>query len=581
MVPYIPEDYPFSAEQRAWLGGFLAGLKTRLIESESAGAGQATSSPLNVLYGTQTGNAEAVANDLAASARKLGMSPVVQELDAVSPAALAGMRRVVIVCSTYGEGEMPDNAQLFWDALSAPDAPRLEGLDFCVLALGDTGYDGFCQAGKLIDMRLEQLGAARLVARIDCDVDFEDAANGWIAQTLPLVAALDGGEAVPVGADAVEPVPARSGWSRKNPYPSLLAVNRTLSGKDSAKEIRHYEFDLDDSGISYEAGDALGVFPVNDAALVAALASAVGIDPDAAVDGFDKPFGEMLTYDLEISTPPRELVTEAANRANDEELTHIMRHGDKEALESWLWGRDVLDLVTLGGRTLFNARELLGLLRPLQHRAYSISSSPLAAKGRVHLTVASVRYTTGGRQRGGVCSTFLADRVGNEGRAGIFASPNKSFRVPADHEAPMIMVGPGTGLAPFRACLQERRETGAKGRNWLFFGDQRRSCDFIYEDEMTSFVSEGTLTRLDVAFSRDQADKIYVQTRMKENGRELFGWLEQGGHFYVCGDASRMARDVDQALHEVIALHGAMDADKAAEYVSRLKREKRYLRDVY
>jgi NAD(P)H-flavin reductase len=297
-----------------------------------------------------------------------------------------------------------------------------------------------------------------------------------------------------------------------------------LSGASSAKEIRHFEFDLGDSGISYEAGDALGVMPANNPALVSAILQQLGADEDTAVAGLARSLGQELTTGFEISTPSRELIAEVEKRAGHEELSHILRHGDKEALEGWLWGKDTLDLLRLLPDNAMNASEFVGLLKPLQHRAYSISSSPLAAEGRVHLTIASVRYTTNGREHGGVCSTYLADRAEGD-TAGIFVSQNKAFRVPTDDTAPVIMVGPGTGIAPFRAFLQERQARGARGRNWLFFGDQHRADDFIYEDELTEMSSAGLLTRLDLAFSRDQSEKMYVQTRMRENGKALYaGW---------------------------------------------------------
>jgi len=587
-VPYIPADAPFNGDQRAWLSGFLAGLHSRLaMDGDGSNAvatapQQQASSPLHILYGTQTGNAEGVAMDTAAAARAAGMQPVVEALDDIEMARFATMKRVIVVVSTYGEGEMPDNAQLFWEALSADSAPRLEAMNFGVLALGDTGYDGFCQAGKLIDTRLEQLGARRMADRLDCDVDYEDAASAWVGETLPVAAAIDGGAAEPAElAEATAlPVREKSQWNRKSPYPATLAVNRLLSGARSAKEIRHFEFDLGDSGLVYEAGDALGVMPVNNPALVSAILERLGADAEAAVSGLAQPLGRELTTSFEISTPSRELIAEIERRASHEELSHILRHGDRQALENWLWGKDSLDLLQLLPENAMSAADFVGLLKPLQHRAYSISSSPLAAEGRVHLTAASVRYTTNGREHGGVCSTYLADRTEGD-LAGIFVSQNKAFRVPSDDSTPVIMVGPGTGIAPFRAFLQERLACGATGRNWLFFGDQHRADDFIYEEELAAMSSAGLLTRLDLAFSRDQQEKIYVQTRMRENGKALYAWLEEGGHFYVCGDATRMARDVDHALHDIIAVHGGHSADAATTYVNELKRQKRYVRDVY
>ncbi|QXC50633.1 sulfite reductase subunit alpha [Agrobacterium salinitolerans] len=586
-IPYIPEDAPFNGDQRAWLSGFLAGLHSRAAigteTSVAAAAPNAEASMLNILFGTQTGNAEALAMDIAAAARAQGMQSVVTALDDVSMDGLGAMKRVIVVTSTYGEGEMPDNAQLFWEALTADSAPRLDGMNFAVLALGDTGYDGFCQAGKLIDTRFEQLGGKRMKTRIDCDIDFEDAAAAWIGETLPLAVAVDGGNAASVTMpDVAEPpVRAKQGWSRKNPYPAEVSVNRRLSGTGSSKEIRHYEFDLGESGLDYAAGDALGVVPLNDPKLVGALLQHFEAAADSQIAGLDGPVGDALLNRFEISTPSRELVAEIGKRAGHDELSHVLANGDREQLAAFLWSKDILDLINLAEKPLFDVAEFVTFLKPLQHRAYSISSSPLVAKNSVHLTIASVRYRAEGRVRGGVCSTYLADRVEAGHSAGIFVSPNKAFRVPQDNDAPVIMVGPGTGIAPFRAFLQERQARGAKGKNWLFFGDQHRQSDFIYESELGDMSRDGVLTRLDLAFSRDQAEKIYVQTRMRQNGKALYQWLEEGAFFYVCGDATRMAKDVDDALRGIVSEEAGISAEAASEYVNRLKREKRYLRDVY
>ncbi len=584
--PFFPDAAPFNEDQRAWLAGFLAGLNSRAaiaMETAPAAGDQAAAATLDILYGTQTGNAETVAEEAAAAARAKGFATRVAGMDDVPMEQLADMDQLIVVVSTYGEGEMPDNAQMFWDALSANTAPRLEKLHYGVLALGDTSYDEFCHAGKLVDIRLEQLGAKRLTPRIDCDVDFEDPAAEWIAATLPLVAEVapvGTGAPAPNGADAA-PAPDKPKWNRKNPYPAPTVENRLLSGSGSDKEIRHFAFDLEASGLTYEAGDALGVIPQNNAELVATLIERLGAKPDTEVDGFDAELGHLLCYQFEIATPSKDLIATIAERSGDDELCSIVANGDKEALDAFLWGRDTLDLLNLDDKLVVSVEEFLKLSRPLQHRAYSISSSPKAHGSEVHLTVAAVRWDFDGRPHRGVCSTFLADDVAEGDNVPVFVSPNRAFRPPENDDVPMIMVGPGTGIAPFRAFLEERRERGAKGRNWLFFGDQHRADDFIYEDEIGAMSADGLLTRLDLAFSRDQKEKIYVQNRMRENGKALFSWLEEGGYFYVCGDATRMARDVDTALAELIAEHGGLSDDGAAEYVGNLKREKRYLRDVY
>ncbi|MEM7521312.1 MAG: sulfite reductase flavoprotein subunit alpha [Pseudomonadota bacterium] len=577
-MPHIPGDAPFSGDQKQWLSGFLAGLHSRtFMGGEGAQPVQSAAETryMDILFGTQTGTAEMVATDAADKARAKGFTPRVAEMDEIEMPQLAAMENLLVVVSTYGEGEMPDNAHQFWDALTASTAPRLEALNFGVLALGDTSYEHFCQAGKLVDTRLEQLGAKRMLDRVDCDVDYEDVAEAWLASAIP-----DAGPATASVAPAAA-VPAKSGYNRKNPYVSVVNDNRILSGAKSAKEIRHISFELGDSALTYEAGDALGVMPVNAPDLVQMWCDRLGVQPDGAVEGHDRALGDLLTHQYEIMTPSRDMIRAIEGLAKDDELTHVVSNGDKEALEAYLWGKDALDLLNINGDLNFDPAQVLGWLKPLQHRAYSISSSSKAHPDEVHLTVAAVRWMHGARPHRGVCSTFLADHVPDGGTAGIFMSPNKSFRVPQDDSVPMIMVGPGTGVAPFRAFLEERRERGASGTNWLFFGDQHRESDFIYSDEIGAFSESGVLTRLDLAFSRDQAEKIYVQHRMAENGKDLFGQLQEGGYFYVCGDATRMAKDVDAALHAVVETHGGMNAEAAVDYVNKLKREKRYVRDVY
>ncbi|MCS6556308.1 sulfite reductase subunit alpha [Curtobacterium flaccumfaciens] len=586
----IPVDAPFSAAQESWLAGFIAGIA-------AAGKKVAASAPtttIDVLFGTQTGNAEFLADELVAGAKARGLGGRASALDAVTPEQLAEMSHVLVVTSTYGEGEMPDNAGLFWDAVQASTVPRLEGLQYAVLGLGDTSYDEFCQAGKLLDTRFEQLGATRIHDRVDCDVDFEDPAALWTAAVLDRLAAEAGVTAAPgatTGGGAGDGAAATGGagasrasrpgsqWNKRNPYPSRLVENRLLSSPRSAKEIRHYEFDLGDSGIEYAAGDALAVVPVNDEVFVADLLEQVGANGGEAFDG--RPITEVLRTDREIRTPSKDLIADLVQRAPSSELAAVVAHGDKHELDRWLWGRDVLDLLRDAGPAAPGLDELLPNLRPLQARQYSISSSPLAHPDRIHLTIASVRYGDPHRMYAGVASTFLADRVDPDGTVDVYLQPNASFGVPADESAPMIMIGPGTGVAPFRGFLHERAASGATGRNWLFFGDQHRDTDFVYQDELTELQEQGVLDRLDLAFSRDQAEKVYVQTRMLERSAELFAWLEDGGHVYVCGDASRMAKDVEAALLQVIRTGRARGEDDAQAYLADMRRAKRYVRDVY
>ncbi|MCK5356684.1 MAG: sulfite reductase flavoprotein subunit alpha [Methyloprofundus sp.] len=571
------QNIPFSEAQQAWLGGFFAGMHTHILQSAGS-ADAANARVITILYGSQTGNSEAVAHDAAQVAKAHGLNPSILSMDEIEVDRFSNLEYLLIITSTYGEGEMPDNAQMLWEAISSDDSIDLGQMKYSVLALGDTSYDLFCQAGIEWDQRLEKLGAKRLYDRVDCDVDFDDAAESWISNTIPLMA--DGAAAITV--DSSETSSAAK-YGRKNPFPGKLVANRLLSSADSSKEIRHYEISIAGSELSYEAGDALNVVPVNCPELVADIIKAIGCngDEDEPVSSELMPLSQALGEHFEIKLPSKELLDEIARRSGDQELNNLVAAGDKEKLASYLWGRDTLDLLLQFPEMQFSAAEFIALLKPLQHRAYSISSSGKANPETVHLTIGSVRYNSHGRDHKGVCSTYLADLADENTPVRCFFSPNKVFRVPENDDLPMIMVGPGTGIAPFRAFLQEREFRNAKGINWLFFGDRNASTDFIYRDEIEAMQKSEILGKLDLAFSRDQEEKIYVQDRMREKGAELFALLEQGGYFFVCGDAYRMAKDVDKALHDVIATQGDLSEEQAAEYVNQMKKDKRYVRDVY
>lgn len=577
-APFIPLNAPYSDNQRAWLSGFFAGMHSHMLHSAGS-VSQANARTLHILYGSQTGNSESLANDAANSAKSHGLIPVVKGMDEIEIGQLAMMEYLLIITSTYGEGAMPDNAEMLWEAANSDEAPNLENLRYSVLALGDTSYDLFCQAGIDWDNRLEALGAKRLFDRVDCDVDFEAPAEKWISEVIPLMAE---GAATMAVIDT-QTQATKSVYNRKNPFPAKLSVNRILTALDSSKETRHYEISIAGSGLTYTAGDAMCVVPTNCPELVANIIKALGCsgDEEEPINSELMKFSEALRSQFEIKLPSKELLEEIAKRSGDQELNNLLNAGDKDKLNDYLWGRDTLDLLLQFPTVEFSAAEFLRLLKPLQHRAYSISSSGSQYPNSVHLTVASVRYDAHGRQHKGVCSTYLADLVDQDGEVRIFFTPNNNFRIPADDSLPMIMVGPGTGIAPFRAFLQEREYRQASGKNWLFFGDRNASTDFIYREEIEAMQASGLLTRLDLAFSRDQQEKIYVQDRMLENGAELYAWLEQGGYFFVCGDAYRMAKDVDQALLDVIRIHGQKSVTEAMDYVNQLKKDKRYVRDVY
>jgi sulfite reductase (NADPH) flavoprotein alpha-component len=596
-IPFIPETAPFSTEQRAWLNGFLAGLFASGAAPQTPPSAQVTAPPglpLLLLFGSQTGTAEALAQKCASLARQHGFEPRVSSLNECRPEELIACQIVVIISSTWGDGDPPDNAVSFWAWLKSESAPRLEKLRFAVLGLGDRNYPDFCGASRKFDARLEQLGAIRLVGLGECDVDYEGVAAQWLDCLWSRLKS-----APPEGTATLRDVPdpvnrahpgagapsvaqtTSSRHGKHNPFPARLLRNLLLNKPGSAKEVRHYELDLRGSDLSYQAGDALGIFPVNCPELVDRFVGVLGCSPEMPVSlsGATMPIHEALSRHLDMTKPSLELIAAVAAAAPETELGRLHGEGKTEELKTWLFGRAVIDLLCLLPSP-FAVPECVSLLRKLAPRLYSISSSPKAHPEAVHLTVSSVRYHSHGAQRKGVASTFLADRVGESEVIKLFVQPSH-FRPPASGDTGMIMVGPGTGIAPFRAFLQERQATGACGKNWLFFGDQTRAADFLYESQLTAWQKQALLTRLDLAFSRDQARKVYVQHLMLDNAAELWAWLDQGAHFYVCGDATRMAKDVDEALHRIVETAGGKTPEEAKSFVSQLKKEKRYQRDVY
>jgi len=597
-IPVIPDNAPFSTEQRLWLNGFLAGYFARLSLPATISSNPAPVTlgvPLLILFGSQTGTAEVLAKRIAKEAASRGFDPRVIDASKHRTIDWKAEATLFIVTSTYGDGDMPDNCQPFWDWLQTPEAKALAHLRFSVLALGDTSYTEFCAAGKKIDARLAQIGARPIFPRADCDVDYESSAKAWTEGAL--AAALKGGtnsadisaNLLPVSSNGssnghatavLESSPAE--FSKGNPFPAPLLKNICLSKPGSSKEVRHYELSLEGSGLSYEAGDALGVVPLNCPEAVRDLLAALRCTGEESVSINETTLSlrEAFTRHLDITKPSHELLAAIAQRAAASELPPLFGSERAADLKQWLWGRSIIDLLLLLPKP-FSAGEFVKFLRKLAPRLYSISSSPKAHPGEVHLTVSAVRYQTHGRTRKGVASTFLADRVGDDDRVNVFVHSAHGFKPPANYDAPTIMVGPGTGIAPFRAFLEERQAGGARGKNWLFFGDQKRSADFLYEEQLIAWHKEGHLTRLDLAFSRDQQEKVYVQHRMLECAAELWSWLQDGAHFYVCGDASRMAKDVDAALHAVAQRAGGLPSDAADEFVRTLRDEKRYQRDVY
>jgi sulfite reductase (NADPH) flavoprotein alpha-component len=580
-VPVLPPSAPFTTEQRAWLNGFLAGL---FAGEEEQPVDQVQSSgplePLLVLYGSQTGTAERLARQVAGEAAQQGFAAKAVEMNACQAEELKQHSRLLVVTSTWGDGDPPDNAVTFWQLLNSAAAPRLDGAKFAVFGLGDRNYSDFCGAAKKFDARLEQLGASRIHARIDCDSDYEAQLMSWSQNVWPV---LKNGHVARAAVATVLSAP-KARAKKPTTVSAQLLCSRNLNGPGSAKETRHVEISLANAGIEYEVGDALGVMPCNCPELMSHILTALGCDGEEAVAD---PYGEetslrnALLTQYDISRISNSLFEATANRSHDAALARLRDPSNKAERDEFVRDREIIDLLESFPQARFRAAEFVQLLAPLKPRLYSIASSPKAHPSEVHLTVGVVRYQAHGRDRKGVCSSFLADRVRGGCELRVFVQPSHGFRLPAETDGRIIMVGPGTGIAPFRAFLEERQVTGARGPNWLLFGDQHAASDFLYREQLETMLASKHLTRLDTAFSRDQAEKLYVQHRMLENAKDLFAWLEDGAHFYVCGDAKRMAKDVDAALHQVIQTGGRKTLDQATEYVAKLKAKKRYQRDVY
>ncbi|WP_318370151.1 NADPH-dependent assimilatory sulfite reductase flavoprotein subunit [Enterobacter sp.] len=570
--------------QLAWVSGYFWGVLNQQPAAAVSTPAPAVDVPtITLISASQTGNArrvaEALRDDLLAA--KLNVNLV--NAGDYKFKQIGQEKLLVVVASTQGEGEPPEEAVALHKFLFSKKAPKLDGAAFAVFGLGDTSYEFFCQSGKDFDSKLAELGAERLLDRVDADVEFQPAASEWRARIVEVLKARvpkeSPAQAAITASGAVNEVYS-SPYTKEAPLVASLSVNQKITGRDSVKDVRHIEIDLGDSGLCYQPGDALGVWYQNDPALVKELTELLWLkgDESVTVDGKTLPLAEALQWHFELTVNTANIVENYATLSRSETLLPLV--GNKAKLQHYATTTPIVDMVRFSPAQL-SAEALIGLLRPLTPRLYSIASSQAEVESEVHITVGAVRFDVEGRARAGGASSFLADRVEEEGEVRVFIEHNDNFRLPANPETPVIMIGPGTGIAPFRAFMQQRAADEAPGKNWLFFGNPTFTEDFLYQVEWQRYVKEGVLSRIDLAWSRDQKEKIYVQDKLREQGAELWRWINDGAHIYVCGDANRMAKDVEQALLDVIAEFGAMDAETADEFLSELRVERRYQRDVY
>lgn len=576
-------------QQKIWLTGYLSAQAT-LAGSEAvapapsaAASVQPVSKDVTVLYGSQTGNSEGLAKKTAQHLEEKGFQVTLSSMSDFKPNNLKKINNLLVIVSTHGEGDPPDNALSFHEYVHGRRAPKLDHLSFSVLSLGDSSYEFFCQTGKEFDERFEELGGTRLFDRVDCDLDYDEPFSEWLQG---VASSLSEGEAVSLPQESAGANnQAVSEYSRTNPFYAEVLENINLNGRGSNKETRHLELSLEGSGLVYEPGDSLGIYPTNDPTLVDELIQTCGWNEEESVtvhkNGDTLPLKEALTSHFEITVLTKPLLQKIAALTKSESLHALLEEGNEEKLKEYIAGRDLVDAARDFGPFEGTAAEFTSILRKIPARLYSIASSLKANDEEVHLTIGAVRYDAHGRERQGVCSILCAERLQPGDTLPVYIQHNQNFKLPQDPDTPIIMVGPGTGIAPFRSFMQEREEMGANGNSWLFFGDQHFVTDFLYQTEWQKWLKDGVLTKMDVAFSRDTEEKVYVQHQMKKQSKELFEWLEQGAYVYICGDEKHMAHDVHNTLLSIIQEEGAMSKEKAESYLANLQQQKRYQRDVY
>jgi sulfite reductase (NADPH) flavoprotein alpha-component len=577
-----------------WLSGFAAGVAFERANGSGFVAAPATApvarpeaaGRLTIVYGSQTGNSKRIAERLGRAAEAAGLAARVYASGNYPLKDLAKERLLTVVVSTQGDGDPPDDARGFIEFIASRRAPKLDQLSFSVLALGDSSYPKYCETGRQLDERLAALGAKRLIDRIDCDVDYEKLATPWLERVVTGARDLLGASQQ-VSASAtvtrLRTAPAEPAFSREQPFAAEVLVNQSLSGRGAPKDVRHHELNLVGSGLTYSPGDALGVWHENPPAVVGEVLQALKLDGAEAVEieGTTKPLGEWLATGRELTRLTRPFITQHAERSGDAALAAVLQPGHEAELRHTLKDLQVVDLLERHPGQ-WEAKSFVQALRPLAPRLYSIASSPEAVGDEAHITVAVVDYELERKRRLGAASVHLASLTSEPAKARVFIEHNERFRLPNDTSRDVIMIGPGTGVAPFRGFIQHREAVGATGRNWLFFGARHFRCEFLYQTEWQDAVKKGVLTRLDLAFSRDRSiPKEYVQDRLRRVGKDVFAWLENGAYVYVCGDADQMAPDVNNALIDIVTQHGGRSREDADAYVRRLADERRYLRDVY
>lgn len=595
-------------EQKVWLSGYLVAnqqltsngtvpLQTGSSSTNENGLTEGTEAMLQqnepvitpekraitLLYGSETGNAQGLAEIFEERLSNIGHNVTLKAMDDFKPKNLKNVEDLFIITSTQGEGDPPDNAAELHEFIHGRKAPKLEGVRFSVLALGDQTYEYFCQTGRDFDRKLDELGAERIYDRVDCDVDYEEDAEKWMANVINAIdTAPEGTQNEQIVSESIKSAKEKK-FSKANPYQAEVLENINLNGQGSNKETRHIEFLLDNFGEDYEVGDCLVVLPQNDPALVDLLISTLGWDPNDQVqisdEGDTLGLEEALTTHFEITKLTKPLLINAASFFENEELNEKVE--DNEWVQSYIEGRDLIDLLNDFATTELQPENLYQLLRKLPPREYSISSSYEALPDEVHITVGAVRYNSHGRDRSGVCSVQFAERIQPGDTVPIYLKRNPNFKFPKEGDTPVIMIGPGTGVAPFRAYMQEREEHGFKGNTWLFFGDQHFTTDFLYQTEWQEWLKDGVLGKMDVAFSRDTDEKVYVQHRIAEHSKEFNEWLQNGASIYICGDEKHMAKDVHQAIRNVLVKEQNLSEEDAEAYLKQMKKDKRYQRDVY